>query len=84
MCVCVCTAYLHSTCLPVVSLIVSISFNLMWNVLKSVLISLIWNLHVLVPPTCTYRSCGVYCDIISAQQANEICPILRTDDIVVS
>ena len=31
-----------------------------------------------------YRSCGVYSEIISAQEAKEICPLLRMDDIVVS
>ena len=31
-----------------------------------------------------YRSCGLGAHIISAKEAKEICPILRTDDIIVS
>ena len=34
-----------------------------------------------VLPIC--RSCGIYSDIVSAREAEEICPLLRTDDIVV-
>ena len=31
-----------------------------------------------------HRSCGVYTAIVSPQEAKEICPILRTDDVLVS
>ena len=37
------------------------------------------NLHV--SPS---RSCGLDVHIISTQEAKEICPILRTDDVIVS
>ena len=30
------------------------------------------------------RSCGLDVHIISAQEAKELCPILKTDDVIVS